>query len=436
MSAALALALGSGPSTAAGLDYHGSLQDAGAPANGRYDLRVALYGSQQALAPLAPAVTLYGVEVRDGRFSTDLDFGAAAQNGGWIGVAVRKAGAADFVDLAGRTAVQPDGTCPDAWLLTGNSGGGVLGTVDASPLVLQVNNAAAATFRPQSGGASFETGLGIADAPRAAATNFGSAHAWDSFAGGYSGRVSVGHDRSFVWGGTNRVPYVDSTGPDEFAVWADGGFFINSTAQWNGDDDLTLAPRAGGDSDSDLRFLTRDGIQSGLIYESNASGILVISATGGVDIISPVLIDGELKVAGTASKSTAGAWAANSDRRIKQEIEPVANALETLGKLHPVSFRYTDDYRAEHAEVADLRYYNVIAQEFAEVFPDAVTGSGEYLPNAGKTPQNEILQVDTYPAQIVTIAAVQELAQKNAALQATVDRLTARLEKLEATRER
>ncbi len=86
--------------------------------------------------------------------------------------------------------------------------------------------------------------------------------------------------------------------------------------------------------------------------------------------------------------------------------------------------------------MADLRYYNVIAQEFAEVFPDAVTGSGEYLPNAGKTPQNEILQVDTYPAQIVTIAAVQELAQKNAALQATVDRLTARLEKLEATRER
>ena len=65
-------------------------------------------------------------------------------------------------------------------------------------------------------------------------------------------------------------------------------------------------------------------------------------------------------------------------------------------------------------------------------FPDAVTGSGEYLAGAPNTPENEILQVDTYPAQIVTMAAVQELAQKNAALQRTVERLTARLEKLEA----
>ena len=73
----------------------------------------------------------------------------------------------------------------------------------------------------------------------------------------------------------------------------------------------------------------------------------------------------------------------------------------------------------------------MIAQQFAEVFPDAVTGSGEYLEGAPKTPENEILQVDTYPAQIVTIAAVQELAQKNASLQATVDRLMTRIAKLE-----
>ena len=141
-----------------------------------------------------------------------------------------------------------------------------------------------------------------------------------------------------------------------------------------------------------------------------------------------------LSIEGSASKSTAGGWKANSDVRIKQDISPIADALETLAKLRPVTFRYTDAYRADHAGIDDQRYYNVIAQEFAEVFPDAVKGSGEYLEGAPKTPDNEILQVDTYPAQIVAIAAVQELAEKNAALQAKVERLMSRVEKLEAAR--
>jgi len=188
----------------------------------------------------------------------------------------------------------------------------------------------------------------------------------------------------------------------------------------------------------DFRFRTRSGIE-GLIYVGDADGTMYLSSAGGVRITDPVDIDGAVKtaaldVAGTASKATAGAWKANSDGRIKQDIEPIENAVDTLLRLQPVTFRYTDSYRADHASVADQRYYNVIAQQFAEVFPDAVTGSGEYLAGAPKTPANEILQVDTYPAQIVTIAAVQELAQQNASLQVTVDRLVARIARLEAAR--
>src|SRR5262249_12387301 len=53
--------------------------------------------------------------------------------------------------------------------------------------------------------------------------------------------------------------------------------------------------------------------------------------------------------------------------------------------------------------IEDHKYYNVIAQEFAEVFPEAVKSSGEKL--QGKP----ILQVDTQPAVICAIAAIQEL---------------------------
>jgi len=156
-----------------------------------------------------------------------------------------------------------------------------------------------------------------------------------------------------------------------------------------------------------------------------------------VHIVNPVEIDGDIsgkniRAHGTITQSTASNAKAPSDARIKQNIEPVSDALNTLSQLHFVTFEYTPAWLAAHPDIAQGRYYNVVAQQFQQVFPDAVSGSGEYLPGAEKNAGNEVLQVDTYPAQIVTMAAVQELAQKNAALQHTVERLTARLEKLEA----
>jgi hypothetical protein len=138
-----------------------------------------------------------------------------------------------------------------------------------------------------------------------------------------------------------------------------------------------------------------------------------------------------LEVEGNASKTTAGSWLANSDRRIKTDIEPIPNALDTIMKLRPVTFRYDDAYRTSHKGIDPTRYHNVIAQEFAEVFPDAVKGSGEYLPGQPKSKDNEILQVDTYPAQITAIAAIQELAVQNDALREQLATLSARLERLE-----
>lgn len=111
-----------------------------------------------------------------------------------------------------------------------------------------------------------------------------------------------------------------------------------------------------------------------------------------------------LEVAGNASKSIAGSWLSNSDRRIKTDVKSIAGGLETLDKVRLVDFRYTDDYLAAHPEIDDKRYPNVIAQEFAEVFPDHVKESGEFLADG-----SSILQVDTYPLTIYSAVAVQEL---------------------------
>ena len=133
-----------------------------------------------------------------------------------------------------------------------------------------------------------------------------------------------------------------------------------------------------------------------------------------------------LEVEGNASKSTAGSWLANSDRRIKADIHPLTDALEKLSRVRLVDFRYTADYLAAHPGVDGRRYLNVIAQEFAEVFPEHVKSSGEKLPDG-----SEILQVDTYPLTIYSAAAVQELHRENEALKAKLADQEARLRKLE-----
>jgi len=134
-----------------------------------------------------------------------------------------------------------------------------------------------------------------------------------------------------------------------------------------------------------------------------------------------------LEVEGQASKNTAGNWLANSDRRIKDNIKPITGALEKLSQVRLVDFNYTADYRAAHPGIEDKRYLNVIAQDFAEVFPDDVKSSGEKMPDG-----SPILQVDTYPLTIYSAAAVQELAKENAALRKQLADQEARLKKLEA----
>lgn len=133
-----------------------------------------------------------------------------------------------------------------------------------------------------------------------------------------------------------------------------------------------------------------------------------------------------LEVEGNASKSTAGSWLANSDRRIKADVQPLTDALEKLSRVRLVDFRYTDDYRATHPGIADTRYLNVIAQEFAEIFPEHVKSSGEKLPDG-----SEILQVDTYPLTIYSAAAVQELHRENESLKKQLADQETRLRKLE-----
>jgi len=125
-----------------------------------------------------------------------------------------------------------------------------------------------------------------------------------------------------------------------------------------------------------------------------------------------------LEVNGNASKTTAGSWLANSDERIKTDVRPITHAVKKIEQVRPVAFRYTSDYRAQHPEIEDHDYLNVVAQDFQEVFPDWVKRSGDTLPNG-----EQILQVDTYPLTIYSAAAIQELSRDLKKKQAEIEEL-------------
>jgi hypothetical protein len=439
LAAALLLALTSSAAYAGTFNYYGHLTDAGQGANGKYDIQIAVYPSETAAIPSAPATTVFGVDVRNGAFNTEVDLGNAAGRGSYVGVAVRPAGSSEFTPLAGRQPVAPDGVCPPSWLVngnTGNTGSEYAGNADLVNFHIGVGNVYSANFYTSQGVSVSPWGGEAAAGSYATSMSYSNGAAGGySIAGGFNaGTVNQG---SIVFADVGGISAITDSAPDQFIISATGGTIVNGNSLIFTSADMQINPRAvGGDDDSDLLLVSRAG-NYGRLYERNSDGVLVIDATAGVHVSNPVTIDGDIsakniRAAGTVSQSTAGNAKAPSDARIKQNIEPVSNALDTLSQLRFVTFEYTPDWLAAHPEIAQQRYYNVVAQQFQQVFPDAVSSSGEYLPGAEKSAANEVLQVDTYPAEIVTMAAVQELAQKNAALQRTVERLTARLEKLEA----
>ena len=167
----------------------------------------------------------------------------------------------------------------------------------------------------------------------------------------------------------------------------------------------------------------RSDTATSLIYGDFAAGKLRINYQLGINMAPTA---NALEVNGTAYKTSSGGWLIASDARIKRNIEDIENAQETILKLHPVKFRYSSDWIARNPGLEDDVYYNYLAQEFSEVFPQSVKSSKQYI---NGDPQG-VLQMDSYNAQIVTVKAVQELILENRSLEKKLEQLTEEVEKI------
>jgi hypothetical protein len=153
---------------AATFTYHGSLQDNGKAADGRYDLELTLYASAEGGSAVGGPLLLHAVPVHAGGFSAEADFGPLANVAGtaWLGVKVRPAGSGDFAELSTRAPVSAEETasvCPGAWTIDGNAGTtstNYLGTADSQPLILRTAGQTAMTIGVPSTDSNF-TGTNI-----------------------------------------------------------------------------------------------------------------------------------------------------------------------------------------------------------------------------------------------------------------------------------
>ena len=137
-----------------------------------------------------------------------------------------------------------------------------------------------------------------------------------------------------------------------------GRFMVEADAAEEG-----MRVRIGGTTK--LKVDANGGVAVGANYTPPADGMAILGSVG----IGTSTPDFTLHVNGTAGKPGGGSWSVASDVRLKQNIQPLREALDSLCRVETVTYEYIDP-AAVH-ERHGVRT-GVIAQQVETVFPDWV----------------------------------------------------------------
>jgi len=149
----LALLAASSAVHAAPWTYKGTLNDAGKPANGQYDLRITLLNEAKT-AHVSSPITLSSVDVVDGIFSVEVDFGIDLTTAPVMALKTEvQQGESGFVSLGEATRFDAKAALGSScWDTAGNAGtnglSDFLGTTDNQPVSIRANNRRAILIQP------------------------------------------------------------------------------------------------------------------------------------------------------------------------------------------------------------------------------------------------------------------------------------------------
>ena len=162
----------------------------------------------------------------------------------------------------------------------------------------------------------------------------------------------------------------------------------------------------------------QSGANSNQLFLSTNAGV-------GIGTAAPTAGLGILSCATNGLKPGGGAWGVFSDKRVKQNIQPVTWGLNEILALRPVSFQYN----GKAANTNDGRtHYGLIAQELQEVIPDFV----EPLP-INESVYEAMSEEEKAEFPDKTLLSIKEgMTNLEAVLVTAIQELTARVKELEA----
>jgi len=209
-------------------------------------------------------------------------------------------------------------------------------------------------------------------------------------------------------GGANRMVF-NSVGGDPLFEFRNGGdltlrdgdLIVRGSAT---DREIKLDDDAG---NSDRVLMRQTGTQDIYVGDiDNNGGDLYLRAGGSTELtildtsgfvgINTLTPSYTLEVNGTAAKPGGGSWINSSDRRLKKNIQPYANGIETILKINPVSYQYNQLSGFDETKT----HVGVIAQELQEAAPSMVTS---YVKE-----ERQFLAVDNSEMTYMLINAVKE----------------------------
>ncbi|MDF1697699.1 MAG: tail fiber domain-containing protein [Saprospiraceae bacterium] len=232
------------------------------------------------------------------------------------------------------------------------------------------------------------------------------------------GNVMIGYQAGYNANASYKL-YIDNSDTPYPLIY---GEFDNNELVINGD--LTIdVPPGSSENRSEIKFGYENNVEFTIDYDGSNDKFEVRQGVDQITIwkdykmgINRTPTTNDLEVNGTASKTSAGDWIANSDARLKKNIKALNSSmiLSKLLQLKGITYEW-DDRRTGYSR-PEGEQYGFTAQNVQEVFPELVSEDKEgYLQTA----------YGTYDA--LYIEAIRELVTKINILENRISTLESKL---------